>query len=250
MVRRSFEKKLLKKGMVVERETSLEEPKESFVKILTPFIALCHEAQLMKLMLPLDHVDEMIQEDDININDGHEKVEERKAKVSPWVQVLHQFCNPLYDDKMDISRQAAVFQRKRLSTFKGGDAAKSSALEVQLKFFRDSHRSLLTYSLISKIEIKVKNSGSGKSMRKEGIGQLLEQNIYFAMFHLHDDEFPFPGREASLRAFLRKNWVQVYFAFQPLDEVSAYFGEKVALYFAFIGFYNRWLILAALAGLS
>ncbi|KAJ3211138.1 Anoctamin-7, partial [Dinochytrium kinnereticum] len=69
------------------------------------------------------------------------------------------------------------------------------------------------------------------------------------MFHLHDDEYSVPGKPITLRASLRKNWVQTYFLFQPLDEISAYFGEKVALYFAFIGFYNRWLILAAVAGI-
>ncbi|KAJ3113912.1 hypothetical protein HDU96_002789 [Phlyctochytrium bullatum] len=242
--RRHFEKKLLRKGLILEREQSIEEPTETFVKILTPFLYLCNEAQSIKLKLPVEEIAEKDMEEEC---DSPKKSPEKK-KTSPFLQTLLNLCQPLYADKMDISRQAAVFQRRRLNTFKGGDASKSSALDVQLKFFRDSHRSMLTYSMITKIEIKVKNS-SGKTVRKDSIGQLLEQNIYTAMFHLHDDEVTPPGEEPSLRSRLRKEWVQTYFTFQPLDDISAYFGEKVALYFAFIGFYNRWLILAALAGI-
>jgi hypothetical protein len=52
-LRASFEKKLLKKGLLVERETSIEEPSETFLKIVTPFNVLCNEAQITKLKIPL-----------------------------------------------------------------------------------------------------------------------------------------------------------------------------------------------------
>ncbi|KAJ3101847.1 hypothetical protein HDU97_001021 [Phlyctochytrium planicorne] len=250
LMRRQFEKKLMKKGLLIEKEQSIEDPKETFLKILTPFVVLCHEAQCIKLKLPVEEVTGK-EEEDLNYETCKKDISEEtvaKRQRSPMTQCLLDLCRPLYDDKQDITKQAAIFQRKRLQFFKGGDASKSSPLYIQLKFFRDSHRSLLTFSLISKIEIKVKNS-SGKVSRKEGIGQLLEQNVYTAMFHLHDDEYAFPDRPVSLRSSLRKQWVQTYFTFQPLDDISAYFGEKVALYFAYIGFYNRWLILPAFFGI-
>ncbi|KAJ3017326.1 UNVERIFIED_CONTAM: hypothetical protein HDU68_011746 [Siphonaria sp. JEL0065] len=52
-LRRRFETKLLQKGLIIEREASLETPNEIFIKVITPFSALCAEAQLMKLKLPL-----------------------------------------------------------------------------------------------------------------------------------------------------------------------------------------------------
>ena len=35
---------------------------------------------------------------------------------------------------------------------------------------------------------------------------------------------------------------------QPLDDVADYFGEGVALYFAWLQFYTQWLVGPAIAG--
>ena len=58
-IRSSFEKKLLKRGLIIERETSVEEPKIVYVKVLSPFNVLCSEAEIYKLRLPVK--DEVIQ---------------------------------------------------------------------------------------------------------------------------------------------------------------------------------------------
>ncbi|KAI8836328.1 calcium-activated chloride channel-domain-containing protein [Chytridium lagenaria] len=68
------------------------------------------------------------------------------------------------------------------------------------------------------------------------------------MFHLHDD-LEDPNCPENLRLFLKREWALRYFAYQPLDQISSYFGEKVALYFAFNGFYNLWLVSAVAVGL-
>jgi hypothetical protein len=91
--------------------------------------------------------------------------------------------------------------------------------------------------------------GVAKVFTWTGIGYLIHEGVYTAMFHVHDDEYTIPGRPKSERVNLRKEWVQKYFRVQPLDEIASYFGEKVALYFAFVGFYNIWLGLASVAGL-
>ncbi|KAJ3396760.1 Anoctamin-7, partial [Chytridiales sp. JEL 0842] len=131
--------------------------------------------------------------------------------------------------------------------FKGGDLTEYRPREIQSSFFRDSHRSLLTYHILQSVEVKI-DTVLGKH-RREGIGYLIHEGVYTAMFHVHDDEFIVLGKPLSDRYHLKKDWVQKYFATQPLDEVAAYFGEKVALYFAFIGFYNLWLIIASVAGI-
>ncbi len=49
---------------------------------------------------------------------------------------------------------------------------------------------------------------------------------------------------------LRQKWVFSIFDRQPLDKISNYFGIKLAIYFAWLGFYTRSLILPAVLGLA
>lgn len=55
----------------------------------------------------------------------------------------------------------------------------------------------------------------------------------------------------SLRYYLYKEWASLSKCLhqQPLDYVKEYFGIKIALYFAWLGFYNHMLIFASVAGL-
>ncbi|KAG6593504.1 Anoctamin-like protein, partial [Cucurbita argyrosperma subsp. sororia] len=61
----------------------------------------------------------------------------------------------------------------------------------------------------------------------------------------------FPLHDEIRRKKLLGNWALNWWEFtgQPLDEVYSYFGTKVALYFAFLGMYTRWLLFPAALGL-
>ena len=47
---------------------------------------------------------------------------------------------------------------------------------------------------------------------------------------------------------LKREWALSFFRRQPMDKIREYLGEKIALYFAYLGFYTVWLMWAALAG--
>ena len=70
---------------------------------------------------------------------------------------------------------------------------------------------------------------------------LVENNEIVAYFPCHDKS------EASL---LKKSWfvcsVQPWE--QPIDDIKEYFGEKIALYFEFLGHYTTWLLALTIAG--
>ena len=41
----------------------------------------------------------------------------------------------------------------------------------------------------------------------------------------------------------------MWYKYQPLDHIRDYLGEKVAIYFAWLGFYTAWLLPASVVGL-
>ncbi|KAJ3201608.1 Anoctamin-7 [Entophlyctis luteolus] len=245
-IRRRFEIKLVKKGLIVEREISVEDPKDIYVKITAPFCLLCVEAQMMKLKLPLQL----------------DKDYERRVSIASQsnrtsiFSILNRF---LATEVLDMNSQTATFKRKDLSRFRGGNTNNTDLVSIQVGFFRDSHRSLLvsdtccgekklivtiekTLNVISKVELTIQVSA--RQRERKGIDYLLSEGIYTSMFHLHDDM----SDDTTTRSYLYNEWVRKYFAHQPIDEVASYFGETVGFYFAFAGFYTMWLIIPSVLG--
>ncbi|KAL4671641.1 hypothetical protein H8959_004350 [Pygathrix nigripes] len=79
-----------------------------------------------------------------------------------------------------------------------------------------------------------------KTSAGETFEDLVKDGVFEARFPLHKGE-----------GYLKKMWAgwRHMFRKQPIDEIRNYFGEKVALYFAWLGWYNYMLVPAALTGL-
>lgn len=60
----------------------------------------------------------------------------------------------------------------------------------------------------------------------------------------------FPFHSLDERSWLIENWAKPRNIFkpQPLDKIRLYFGEEVAMYFAWLGFYTSWLWIASFVG--
>ncbi|NWV03665.1 ANO9 protein, partial [Ptilonorhynchus violaceus] len=76
----------------------------------------------------------------------------------------------------------------------------------------------------------------------EKLHDLMKKKVFEAAFPLHEKE--------EVREFLKEKWARwrVIFKQQPIEKIRCYFGEKVALYFAWLGWYTYLLGVAALAG--
>nr|XP_031303997.1 anoctamin-9 isoform X2 [Camelus dromedarius] len=81
---------------------------------------------------------------------------------------------------------------------------------------------------------------SSKMAAADTFQDLVKDGVFEAMFPLHKGEED-----------LKKKWAQWgnMFQEQPLDDIRDYFGEKVALYFAWLCWYTRMLVPAAVVGL-
>ncbi|KAL7833612.1 hypothetical protein AOLI_G00285720 [Acnodon oligacanthus] len=77
----------------------------------------------------------------------------------------------------------------------------------------------------------------------EGLRDLVRQDVFETLFCLH---------EKRQQKYLKKKWANwgalKHVINQPVDDIREYFGEKVALYFLWLGWYTRLLIPAALIG--
>ncbi|XP_042693210.1 anoctamin-9 isoform X1 [Centrocercus urophasianus] len=77
----------------------------------------------------------------------------------------------------------------------------------------------------------------------EKLRDLMKKNVFEAAFPLHEKE--------EVREFLKEKWARWrdIFCQQPIEKIRCYFGEKVALYFTWLGWYTYLLGFAAGVGL-
>lgn len=97
--------------------------------------------------------------------------------------------------------------------------------------------------------LKRKSFSKNKSDVTEfGINKLLSDKVYIAAYPIHEGKLKSDYR--SPRMQLLETWASLKCAFknQPLDEIRRYFGTKIALYFAWLGFYTAMLIPASAVG--
>eukprot|EP00004_Rigifila_ramosa_P007079 TRINITY_DN179_c0_g1_i1.p1 TRINITY_DN179_c0_g1~~TRINITY_DN179_c0_g1_i1.p1 ORF type:complete len:754 (+),score=213.52 TRINITY_DN179_c0_g1_i1:323-2263(+) len=138
-----------------------------------------------------------------------------------------------------MKEQADVEElRLRLKDEYGGGYApfqdtKADLFEPQTEthFFRSAIRSLLVLSIM---ETPMKRGGAGLH-----VGRLLQHKKVKAAFPAHNNDE---------RRLLLKTWAREWWKVQPMEDIRNYFGEKIALYFAWLGYYTGWLFFAAFVG--
>ncbi|XWS18908.1 hypothetical protein CRYUN_Cryun32bG0085200 [Craigia yunnanensis] len=104
----------------------------------------------------------------------------------------------------------------------------------------------LIYESVNKKNSDLTLKFDGKEIQWEAGESLLQrlelEGIVKQVFPLHDET----KRKKLLKSWALNCWDLTS---QPIDEIYAYFGTKVAVYFAFLGMYTRWMIFPAAFGL-
>ncbi|KAK2101447.1 Anoctamin-6 [Saguinus oedipus] len=117
-------------------------------------------------------------------------------------------------------------------------------------FFNPATRSRIVSFILSWVKYQVINNVS-----KFGINKFVNSGIYKAAFPLHDYKFRRQSEDPSCpneRYLLYREWShpQSIYKRQPLDLIRKYYGEKIGIYFAWLGYYTQMLLLAAVVGVA
>ncbi|KAF9923562.1 Anoctamin-7 [Linnemannia zychae] len=254
--RRRFKKALLKEGLIIEEEPNID-GEEMFVKVYTPFWRLCIEAQRLRFKVELAHPTsrkEKAAADAATLKAKSQGFVQRY--FWRFVQMADNVSLPLRPESLQFKasklRQYALAEKGRrwsdIVRHGGGIQPNGSGVGVNMGsdgrdgFFDTARRGRLTESVIIYSKIKTKRGD------RHALKTVMDKRAYTDMFTLHDGSYkskvkPIP----NLRTQLYHGWVRSTRA-QPLEEIRHYYGEKVALYFAWIGHYTKWLTWAALAG--
>ncbi|CAJ1054918.1 anoctamin-6 isoform X1 [Xyrichtys novacula] len=223
--REYFEASLMKMGMELEATRSVIDEKLMFVKIHMPWDVLCTYAEVLHIKVP-------ILPNDLS------------SRPFAWgfLSFLTKFCNP---NEERITKEAefftAPFEKDRLEYFYVKDK------DI---FFTPSMRSRMAYYILSRAPYEIRGS-----IKKFGITKLLDSGVYKAAYPLHDCRFNVKSKEEGCpneRYLLYEEWAhpKSFYKMQPLDLIRKYYGEKIGIYFAWLGFYTIMLALAAVVGLG
>ncbi|XP_048401489.1 anoctamin-5 isoform X2 [Stegostoma tigrinum] len=221
--RKEFETNLLKTGLELETENKddSEDGKTYFTKIHAPWDVLATYAEVMHIKVP-------IKENDIP-----------QARENPFDWMLKPFrLNPtIINPEPDYF--TAPFSKQRQELF---------LINNPETFFSPSTRNRIVYYILSRCKYATEE---GK--RKFGIKRLLNNGTYTAAFPLHDCRYwkkSHDPKSENERYTLYKKWARFgqFYKEQPLNLIRKYYGEKIGIYFAWLGFYTEMLGIAGAVG--
>ncbi|OQR72024.1 anoctamin-7-like, partial [Tropilaelaps mercedesae] len=229
--RQSFLKNLDRAGLFTEEEVVDmigERKKIHFVKLSAPWDVLVDYAEALCFRAPLQtHAQ------------SKKKPNWSEHLLGGYLQTLNIFDQEVPNEPVDY--YTCPFKKSKLARFLG-----SSNHD---EYFTTTQRIRIVHEILQK-------TGFGRRRKAHiGLDRLLEESVFTAAYPLHEGHHKPPEdllpQEYSRRQLLFEFWVRWgrWYKFQPLNHIREYFGEKIAIYFAWLGLYTAWLLPAAVLGI-
>uniref|UniRef100_A0AAQ5ZXP9 Anoctamin n=1 Tax=Amphiprion ocellaris TaxID=80972 RepID=A0AAQ5ZXP9_AMPOC len=216
--RREFEANLEKAGLELETEdkSDSKDQKTYFLKIHAPWDVLATYADVLKIKVPFKESD---------IPHGQDV---------PLEWLSHPFRLPDHVMHPQPDYFTYPFDKTKTDFFLISDKD---------TFFPPSTRNRIVFYILARCPYYKEGR---KDRGKTGIKRLLSNGTYTAAFPLHDVR-----HIQSERYNLYEHWARFlcFYKEQPLNLIRKYYGEKIGIYFAWLGFYTEMLFFAAVMGL-
>uniref|UniRef100_A0A8C1H033 Anoctamin n=1 Tax=Cyprinus carpio carpio TaxID=630221 RepID=A0A8C1H033_CYPCA len=218
--RDKFIQNLQSAGLLMEKEESSSVKKTvHYLKLHAPWDVLVYYAEELCLRAPL----QVQPHPDYNTS--------ARVLQKLWVPNIMKDLVP----NCPVDYYTCAFRKSKMEKFLGSDDCEN--------YFTNTQRHRIVYEILARTVY-------GRRKRAEvGVARLLNEGAFTGAFPLHEvrHKTPYTLNKRQILYHYWSNWLKWY-KYQPLDHIREYFGEKIALYFVWLGFYTSWLLPAALVG--
>ncbi|CAF4888233.1 unnamed protein product [Pieris macdunnoughi] len=235
--RRTFQENLIKEGLELELENkSLSfDGKTWFLKVHIPWKTEMRLAEVIGMKLPTKRFITI----SVRAWSDDKLAEKDKKLYSKWRQKWKQLYE--YDHSRIEPEPSFITSTER----PGVRRDEQFLVKDRHTQFSPAQRSLLVMQIL--LRARYDNNET-----KMGIRRLLNDGTYLACFPLHEGRYNTdnPDKTQTDRRLLYLEWARPakWYKKQPLWLVRRYFGEKIALYFSWLGFYTKMLYAPAIVG--
>ncbi|KAH8387323.1 hypothetical protein KR093_006431, partial [Drosophila rubida] len=240
--RKIFEANLMREGVQLEY---YKEQWVHFIKLHAPPDVLYRYAEILKIKMPLKPIP------------GQEEIiAETTLELKSW---FTRMCRSLFSS-VQLNTEIFAEREQRIHM-----EFAYKYLELYDKEHPNYFDASTRYSIINFVMQRQHFEKGEEKADNLGIEKLVDDGVYLCAYTLHDvsqiiyycsicfeaDSRYYCALQKDRRGELLKEWASIrkWKNLQPLDYVKDYFGPKVALYFAWLGFYTHMLIPVSILGI-